>query len=153
MPAKHNARLTDDQRDHLDALIRTGRSHARVLRATRGPRPLDRAPAHRSLRRPRRRARLARRAGEPRDRAPGAQKNTLKPHRVKAWVIPPKQSAAFAADMERVLDLYAEPYDPARPVVCFDERPCALVGEVEGRPPLPMRPGIEARQDHEYVRG
>jgi hypothetical protein len=72
---------------------------------------------------------------------------------VKAWVIPPKQNAAFVADMERVLDLYAEPYDPARPVVCFDERPCALVGEVEGRPPLPMRPGAEVRQDHEYVRG
>ena len=68
-------------------------------------------------------------------------------------MIPSKQSAAFVADMEAVLDLYAEPYDPARPVVCFDERPCALVGEVEGRPPLPMRPGVEARQDHEYVRG
>lgn len=72
---------------------------------------------------------------------------------MKARVIPPKQGAAFVADMERVLELYAEPYDPARPIVCFDERPCALVGEVEGRPPLPVRPGIEARQDHEYVRG
>jgi hypothetical protein len=55
--------------------------------------------------------------------------------------------------MEAVLALYAEPYDPSRPVVCFDERPCALVGEVEGRAPLPIRPGTEARQDHEYVRG
>lgn len=72
---------------------------------------------------------------------------------MKAWVIPPKQNAAFVADMEAVLDLYAEPYDPVRPVVCFDERPCALVGEVEGRTPLPMRPGAEVRQDHEYVRG
>lgn len=70
---------------------------------------------------------------------------------MKQWVIPPKQSAAFVADMERVLALYAEPYDAARPVVCLDERPCALVGE--GRAPLPMRPGAEARQDHEYVRG
>ena len=68
-------------------------------------------------------------------------------------MIPPKQSAAFVADMERVLALYAEPYDAARPVVCFDERPCALVGEVAGRAPLPMRPGTEARQDHEYTRG
>lgn len=68
-------------------------------------------------------------------------------------MIPPGQSAAFVADMERVLALYAEPYDAARPVVCFDERPCALVGEVEGRPPLPLRPGTEARQDHEYTRG
>jgi len=55
--------------------------------------------------------------------------------------------------MEAVLSVYAEPYDPRRPVVCFDERPCALVGEAEGRTPLPMRPGADARQDHEYTRG
>jgi hypothetical protein len=66
-------------------------------------------------------------------------------------VIPPKQSAAFVADMERVLALYAEPHDPRYPVVCFDERPCVLHGEV--RPPLPMRPGAVARHDPEYVRG
>ena len=55
------------------------------------------------------------------------------------------------AAMERVLDVYAEPYNAARPVVCLDERPCALVGE--SRAPLPMRPGADRRQDHEYVRG
>lgn len=66
-------------------------------------------------------------------------------------MIPPEQNAAFVADMERVLDVYAEPYDPERPVVCLDERPCALVGE--GRDPLPMRPGSDAKQDHEYTRG
>lgn len=66
-------------------------------------------------------------------------------------MIPPEQSAAFVADMERVLDVYAEPYDARRPVVCLDERPCALVGE--GRDVLPMRPGSDACQDHEYVRG
>lgn len=66
-------------------------------------------------------------------------------------MIPPEKSASFVADMERVLDVYAEPYDPKRPVVCLDERPCALVGE--GREPLPMRPGSDQRQDHEYVRG
>lgn len=70
---------------------------------------------------------------------------------MKQWVIPPKKSAAFVADMERVLALYAEPYDPSRPVVCLDERPCALVGEA--REPLPMRPGADLRQDHEYTRG
>lgn len=68
-------------------------------------------------------------------------------------MIPPGRGGAFVADMERVLAVYAEPYDPTRPVVCFDERPCALVGEVEGRAPLPMRPGSDARQDHEYTRG
>lgn len=66
-------------------------------------------------------------------------------------MIPPGQSAAFVADMERVLAVYAEPYDAARPVVCFDERPCVLHDEV--REPLAMRPGADARQDHEYVRG
>lgn len=66
-------------------------------------------------------------------------------------MIPPGQSAAFVADMEAVLARYAEPYDPARPVVCFDERPCVLHSDVRG--PLPVRPGAEARQDHEYTRG
>lgn len=68
-------------------------------------------------------------------------------------MIPASRGGAFVADMERVLAVYAEPYDASRPVVCFDERPCALVGEVEGRAPLPMRPGVDARQDHEYTRG
>jgi len=66
-------------------------------------------------------------------------------------VIPPEQNAAFVAAMERLLDLYAEPYDHLRPVVCFDERPCALVGE--SRDGLPMRPGSDQKQDHEYTRG
>ena len=66
-------------------------------------------------------------------------------------MIPPGHDAAFVAAMERVLDAYAEPYDARRPLVCLDERPCALVGE--GRAPLPMRPGCDAKQDHEYTRG
>jgi len=70
---------------------------------------------------------------------------------VKQWVIPPTKSASFVATMETVLDLYREPYDARRPVVCLDERPCLLRGEV--RTPLPMRPGRDARYDHEYVRG
>ena len=52
--------------------------------------------------------------------------------------------------MEDVLDLYAEPYDPARPVVCFDELPVQLVAE--RRAPLPSRPGAPARYDYEYAR-
>lgn len=66
---------------------------------------------------------------------------------MKQWVIPPGASAEFVAAMERVLSLYAEPYDAARPVVCFDERPCLLHAEV--REPLPLRSGSEARRDHE----
>ena len=36
----------------------------------------------------------------------------------------------FVAAMEDVLDLYAEPYDPSRPVVCFDETSTQLLAEV-----------------------
>ena len=36
-------------------------------------------------------------------------------------MIPPDHDAKFVYHMERVLDLYHEPYDPDRPVVCFDE--------------------------------
>ena len=52
--------------------------------------------------------------------------------------------------MEDVLHLYAEPYDPARPVVCFDELPYQLVDD--SRPPLPRTPGVPVRDDFEYVR-
>jgi hypothetical protein len=69
---------------------------------------------------------------------------------VKQWVLPPGASAEFVAAMEGVLALYAEPYDADRPVVCFDERPCVLHADV--REPLPIRPGSEAKCDHEYVR-
>lgn len=65
-------------------------------------------------------------------------------------MIPPKQDAAFVWRMEAVLDLYEEPYDPKRPVVCFDERPCQLLAEV--RDPLPMEPGKAKRFDSEYER-
>ena len=62
------------------------------------------------------------------------------------------------ANMEDVLDpvsstgqaLYAEPYDPQRPVVCFDETSTQLLAET--RAPMPPRPGLPLRQDYEYRR-
>jgi hypothetical protein len=52
--------------------------------------------------------------------------------------------------MEDILDLYAEPYDPQRPVVCFDEKPLQLLEEVRvPRPPLPGQPAL---YDSEYRR-
>ena len=57
----------------------------------------------------------------------------------------------FVAAMEDVLDLYAEAYDPCRPVVCFDETSTQLLAEV--RQPLPAQPGRPRRQDYEYRRG
>jgi hypothetical protein len=52
--------------------------------------------------------------------------------------------------MEDVISLYEEPYDPMRPVVCFDERPCQLLGDVIA--PMPMKPGRSKRQNYEYNR-
>ncbi len=46
--------------------------------------------------------------------------------------------------------MYAEPYDPQRPLVCFDETPCQLMAEV--RPPVATQPGHPAKEDTEYVR-
>jgi hypothetical protein len=80
-----------------------------------------------------------------------AQKNELKPWLKQQWVIPPKASAAFVANMEDVLEVYAKPYDSSRPVVCVDEGGKQLIGDV--REPLPVRPGSPAKQDSEYVRG
>jgi DDE superfamily endonuclease len=59
-------------------------------------------------------------------------------------------SGEFVAAMEDVLDLYAEPYDPKRPKVNFDETSKQLIGEV--RTPLPAQSGHAARYDYEYKR-
>jgi hypothetical protein len=59
-------------------------------------------------------------------------------------------SAQFVAGMEAVLDLYAEPAEPARPVVCVDERPLKLTAP--RRPSQPLAPGRPRRQDYEYER-
>jgi hypothetical protein len=47
--------------------------------------------------------------------------------------------------MEQILWLYAQPYDPLYPLVCFDERPCFLIGDVVA--PLPMQSG-QVRKEH-----
>ena len=52
--------------------------------------------------------------------------------------------------MEDVLDLYAEPYDPMRPKVNFDETSKQLIKET--RQELPARPGQPPRYDYEYER-
>jgi DDE superfamily endonuclease len=52
--------------------------------------------------------------------------------------------------MEDVLHQYALPDDPLRPLLCFDERPCQLLGDV--LVPLPMKPGRPRRNDYEYER-
>jgi transposase len=75
--------------------------------------------------------------------------NDLKPWRKDMWCIP-QVDGEFVARMEDVLDLYAEPPDPKRPVVCFDESPTQLIGEV--RQPIPAQPRQLERYDCEYKR-
>lgn len=52
--------------------------------------------------------------------------------------------------MEDILDLYELPYDPAYPQLCFDERPCQLLGDK--LVPIPMQPGKCYQYDHQYER-
>ena len=59
-------------------------------------------------------------------------------------------SAEFVACMEDVLDLYSEPYDSKRPVVCFDETSKQLVAEKQS--PIPAKAGRRERFDYEYQR-
>jgi len=72
--------------------------------------------------------------------------NGLKPWRKEMWCIP-KVDGEYVARMEDVLELYAEAPDP---VVCFDESPVQLIGEV--RQPIPAEPGQLERYDCEYRR-
>jgi hypothetical protein len=59
-------------------------------------------------------------------------------------------SAEFVAAMEDVLEVYAEPYDPTRPKVNFDETTKQLITET--RQPRPAQPGRPQRYDYEYAR-
>lgn len=52
--------------------------------------------------------------------------------------------------MEDVLDLYEQPYDPKHPVICFDERPCQLIGDAII--PIPIKPGSPKKEHYEYIR-
>jgi transposase len=75
--------------------------------------------------------------------------NDLKPWQKKMWCIP-QVDGEYVARMEDVLDLYADEPDPQRPVVCFDESPVQLIGEV--RQPIQPQPGQIERYDCEYRR-
>lgn len=77
------------------------------------------------------------------------KENKLKPWQYKMWCIP-KVDAEYVARMEDILDLYAEDKDAEKPVVCFDESPTQLIGEV--RNPVPASPGHTGRCDYEYKR-
>ncbi len=77
------------------------------------------------------------------------KKNELQPHLKTQWCIG-ELTPLFIWRMEQILDLYGQPYDPKRPLWCFDERPCQLLGDI--LVPIPMKPGKKWRYDHHYER-
>jgi hypothetical protein len=66
------------------------------------------------------------------------------------WRIPPEQNAALVAAMEDVLEVYARPYSPDKPVISMDEKPYQLLADV--RKPIPMKQGKIEKVDNEYIR-
>jgi hypothetical protein len=70
--------------------------------------------------------------------------------KIDYWVIPPEADGEFVANMEEVLETYAQPYDAPHPVVCMDEQPIQLLKET--RVPLPPTPEHPRRVDYEYER-
>lgn len=67
----------------------------------------------------------------------------------KQWCIG-KVDGQYLANMEDVLTLYAQEPTAGRARICFDERPCQLLGEVVA--PLAMKSGKPEKQDYEYTR-
>lgn len=52
--------------------------------------------------------------------------------------------------MEHILKLYQKPYDPKRPMVCFDEKSLQLLADITNK--LVLKPGRASKQDYEYKR-
>lgn len=70
--------------------------------------------------------------------------------KIEYGVIPPDQDAEFVANMEDVLETYAQAYDPEQPVVCMDEQPVQLLKET--KVPIPATKEHGERVDYEYER-
>ncbi len=71
----------------------------------------------------------------------------MKPHLKKTWCIG-EITAAFLAQMERLLWLYSLPLDARFPVICFDERPCFLIGDTVTA--LSLKAGSPRKEHYEY---
>ena len=59
--------------------------------------------------------------------------NQVKPHLSEYWCTPKEQDAEFVLHMEDVLGIYKKEYNPHIPVVCMDEKPIQLLGEIRNR--------------------
>lgn len=70
--------------------------------------------------------------------------------KIDYWVIPPEADGEFAANMEDVLETYAQPYDSRYPVVCMDEQPIQLLKET--RASVAATKDHPRRVDYEYER-
>jgi DDE superfamily endonuclease len=70
--------------------------------------------------------------------------------KIEYWVIPPEADAEFVANMEEVLETYAQPYDARHPVLCMDEQPIQLLKET--RVPIAATENHPRRVDYEYER-
>ncbi len=133
---------------------------AGLLRAPGRPGALEPAPAGRRAGAP-----AGRRAGAPgggggrlpRDGAPDAQKNALKPHLSEQWCLAPTADPDFVWRMEDVLAVYAplRPGPPGRvprrdqPAAAREVRPRCP----RRRPPAPPRPGVRPRRGRQPLRG
>nr|AIU93572.1 hypothetical protein LRS1606.138 [Rhodococcus sp. NS1] len=75
----------------------------------------------------------------------GSKKAKLRPHLKKCWTIPPKGERGVCSPDGRRLVGLRPPHDPARPVVCMDEKPYQLLAHVRG--PIPAGPGRDLKED------
>lgn len=77
------------------------------------------------------------------------KEHDIKPWQEKMWCIG-KLDEEYIRRMEDVLDVYEREYDASRPVVCMDEKPVPLQGDI--RATIPCKPGSPLKRDSEYSR-
>lgn len=88
--------------------------------------------------------------------------NELEPHLSKYWCISKQNDSAFVASMGDILGIYQPPYRGETPVVCMDEKPLQLLGEIRewiSAVPIHMDPDTQLPKprycekiDSEYIR-
>lgn len=77
------------------------------------------------------------------------QENDLKPWQHKMWCVG-EINEQYIERMENILDLYEEPYNPKKPLVCIDEKPVSMTEDVQDS--IPMKSGSVKKVDYEYKR-
>ena len=78
------------------------------------------------------------------------QEHDLKPWQEKMWCVP-KLDAEYISRMEDILDIYEQPYNRDKPVVCMDEKPVALISDARERIKPDNKGGV-LKKDYEYIR-